>query len=98
MTMYDRLLELYPEYCGAGGREAMIRDGVACPERHSEALLGYEQICDAERRTPGLCRACQRRFLGLEMPAEASGADLDSEPQMDAPRAHRRKEKRGHRT
>lgn len=70
MTMLDKLRELYPEYRGAGGREAMVRDGIACPARCGETLLGYETPCEAEHRTPGMCRACARRFLDVEYPGE----------------------------
>lgn len=57
------------------GLEAMVRDDMACPARHSEELFGYERPCEAPRRTRGVCRECQRRFLKTEIPACRTATD-----------------------
>lgn len=65
MTYYMLMCELYPEYSEVG-LEAMVRDDIACPAKHSAELFGYDRLCEAPQRTRGVCRECQRRFLKAE--------------------------------
>lgn len=70
MTIYAKLLELYPEYRDLRAAD-IARDSLACPAVLSEELLGHgDAICEAEHRTPGICRQCQMNFLTAQAPDE----------------------------
>ena len=67
MTIYKKLLELRPEFEGHSAEE-LAKDGMACPEELSEELFGERMYCEAEQKTPGVCRNCQRQFLAANLP------------------------------
>lgn len=71
MTIYAKLLELHPEYTAMRATD-LARNRLACPEDLSEELLGRDNaICEAEHRTPGICRQCQMNFLTAQAPEES---------------------------
>lgn len=68
MTIYAKLLELHPEYTAMRAAD-LARESLACPAACSEELLGRDDaICEAEHRTPGICRQCQMNFLTAQAP------------------------------
>ena len=65
MTIYTKLLEMHPEW------RALRAADLACPATLSAELLGRDDAtCEAEHRTPGLCRQCQMNFLTAQAPDE----------------------------
>lgn len=70
MTIYAKLLDLHPEYRDLRATD-IARESLACPAALSEELLGRDDaICEAEHRTPGICRQCQMNFLTSQAPDE----------------------------
>lgn len=70
MTIYTKLLEMHPEWRALRAAD-LAREDLACPATLSAELLGREDAtCEAEHRTPGLCRQCQMNFLTAQTPDE----------------------------
>lgn len=70
MTIYAKLLEMHPEYTALRVAD-LVRDNLACPANRSEELLGRDNAgCEAEHRSPGICRQCQINFLTAQAPDE----------------------------
>jgi len=69
MLVYEKLTALHPEFDGFPPEE-LAMDDMVCPAQYSQELFGYDAICEAEKRTPGICRACQIRFMKTALPKE----------------------------
>ena len=68
MTIYAKLLELYPEWRALRTSD-LARNHLACPADLVAKLLGRDDaVCEAERHTPAVCRQCQMNFLTAQAP------------------------------
>lgn len=88
VTVYTKLVEMsdferamllgcrseHSRKLGAMSLEKLTHRGEVCPARLSEKIFGHEHVCEAERRTRGVCGSCTRSFLAGQWPEE--NADL----------------------
>jgi len=68
MTIYAKLLDLHQEWRALRAAD-LAKANLACPEDLGAELLGRDdEICEADHRTPGICRQCQMNFLTAQAP------------------------------